>query len=185
MPHEPRLRDYLTRDEVAALLRAAKKSPRYGARNHAMILIAYRHGLRASELVNLRVSDLDLSTGTIYCRRAKGSRSSLHPMKPDEVVALREGTARAEAAGERLRIPVRAGRTDEPQRVLANRIEAGDRAGLPVKAYAHQLRHACGYYLANKGCDLRLIQDYLGHKQIQNTVRYTALNPAGLRDSGS
>ena len=56
--------------------------------------------------------------------------------------------------------------------------QAGDRAGLPVKAYAHQLRHACGYYLANKGCDLRLIQDYLGHKQIQNTVRYTALNPA-------
>jgi site-specific recombinase XerD len=47
-----------------------------------------------------------------------------------------------------------------------------------VTAYAHQLRHACGYYLANKGCDLRLIQDYLGHKQIQNTVRYTALNPA-------
>lgn len=56
--------------------------------------------------------------------------------------------------------------------------QAGDRAGLPVKAYAHQLRHACGYYLANKGCDLRLIQDYLGHKQIQNTVRYTALNPS-------
>jgi site-specific recombinase XerD len=56
--------------------------------------------------------------------------------------------------------------------------QAGRRAQLPVKAYAHQLRHACGYYLANKGCDLRLIQDYLGHKQIQNTVRYTALNPA-------
>lgn len=61
--------------------------------------------------------------------------------------------------------------------------EAGKRAGLPVKVYAHMLRHACGYYLANKGCDLRLIQDYLGHKQIQNTVRYTALNarrPEGL-----
>ena len=87
MPREARLRDYLTRDEVAALLRAAKKS-RHGARNRATILIAYRHGLRASELVNLRVSDLDLSTGTIYCRRAKGSRSSLHPMKPDEIAAL-------------------------------------------------------------------------------------------------
>ena len=62
--------NYLTRDEVASLLRAAQKSPRYGARNHAMILIAYRHGLRASELVNLRVSDLDLASGTIYCRRA-------------------------------------------------------------------------------------------------------------------
>src|SRR6266567_6696336 len=87
MPREPRLRDYLTRDEVAALLRSSQKS-RHGARNHAMILLAYRHGLRASELVNLRVSDLDLSAGTIYCRRAKNSRSSLHPMKPDEVAAV-------------------------------------------------------------------------------------------------
>src|ERR1700704_6232688 len=88
MPYEPRLRDYLTRDEVASLLRAAKKSLRYGARNHAMILLAYRHGLRASEVVNLRVGDVDLRTATIYCRRAKGSRWSLHPMKPDEVAAL-------------------------------------------------------------------------------------------------
>src|SRR5438128_2354685 len=88
MPDEQRLREYLTRDEVASLLRAARKSPRHGARNHAMILIAYRHGLRASEVVNLRQSDLDLRNGTIYCRRAKGSRSSLHPMKPDELASL-------------------------------------------------------------------------------------------------
>ena len=54
--------------------------------------------------------------------------------------------------------------------------EAGRRAGLATNTYTHQLRHACGYYLANKGCDLRLIQEYLGHKQIQNTVRYTALS---------
>jgi integrase len=80
MSRERRLRDYLTRNEVASLLRAAKKSPRYGARNHAMILLAYRHGLRASKLVNLRKSDIDLSSGTLYCRRAKGSRSSLHPV---------------------------------------------------------------------------------------------------------
>jgi type 1 fimbriae regulatory protein FimB len=93
MPHEPRLRDYLTRDEVAALLRSAKKS-RHGARNHAMILVAYRHGLRASEVTGLRWSDLDLAIGTIYCRRAKNSRSSLHPMKPDEVAALAKVLAR-------------------------------------------------------------------------------------------
>jgi len=53
-----------------------------------MILLAYRHGLRASEVTGLRWSDLDLAAGTIYCRRAKNSRSSLHPMKPDEVAAL-------------------------------------------------------------------------------------------------
>jgi site-specific recombinase XerD len=178
MPYEPRLRDYLTRDEVAALLRSAKKSPRHATRNHAMILLAYRHGLRASELVNLRVSDLDLANGTIYCRRAKGSRSSLHPMKPDEVAALEKVLVRRQ-------LPARdyvfqSERAEKMSRSAFWRIvsQAGARAGLPVKAYAHQLRHACGYYLANKGCDMRLIQDYLGHKQIQNTVRYTALNPA-------
>jgi site-specific recombinase XerD len=178
MPHEPRLRDYLTRDEVAALLRAAKKSPRYGARNHAMILLAYRHGLRASELVNLRVSDLDLHAGTIYCRRAKGSRSSLHPLKQDEVTALEKVLARRELPASDY--VFQSERAEKMSRSAFWRIvsQAGDRAGLPVKAYAHQLRHACGYYLANRGCDLRLIQDYLGHKQIQNTVRYTALNPA-------
>jgi site-specific recombinase XerD len=175
MPREPRLRDYLTRDEVASLLRAAKKSPRHGTRNYAMILIAYRHGLRASELVNLRVSDLDLHAGTIYCRRAKGSRSSVHPMKPDEVLALENVLARgALPASNHV---FHSERSEKMSRSAFWRTvsKAGARAGLPVKAYAHQLRHACGYYLANKGCDLRLIQDYLGHKQIQNTVRYTAL----------
>jgi site-specific recombinase XerD len=178
MPHEQRLRDYLTRDEVASLLRAAKKSPRHAARNHAMILIAYRHGLRASELVNLRVSDLDLRTGTIYCRRAKGSRSSLHPMKQDEITALEQMIARRRL--EASDCVFQSERGEKMCRSAFWRIvsQAGVRAGLPVKTYAHQLRHACGYYLANRGCDLRLIQDYLGHKQIQNTVRYTALNSA-------
>ena len=178
MSHEPRLRDYLTRDEVDSLLRAAKKSPRHGARNYAMILIAYRHGLRASELVNLRVSDLDLHAGTIYCRRAKGSRSSLHPTKPDEVIAL-DMVLRVRKL-QATDYVFQSERAEKMSRSAFWRIvsQAGAGAGLSVKAYAHQLRHACGYYLANKGCDLRLIQDYLGHKQIQNTVRYTALNPA-------
>ena len=173
MPRESCLRDYLTRDEVASLIRAAKKS-RHAVRNYAMILLAYRHGLRASELVNLRVSDLDLSTGTIYCRRAKGSRSSLHPMKADEVVALQKVLRdRRQQATDYVFQSERAEKMSRSAfwRIVSN---AGDRAGLPVKAYAHQLRHSCGYYLANKGCDLRLIQDYLGHKQIQNTVRYCA-----------
>ncbi len=87
-----------------------------------MILLAYRHGLRASEVTGLRMSDLDLGTGTIYCRRAKGSRSSLHPMKPDEVAALQKVLPQSRAARERLRLPIRACRKDEPQRLLANRI---------------------------------------------------------------
>ncbi|HEV8552903.1 MAG TPA: tyrosine-type recombinase/integrase [Casimicrobiaceae bacterium] len=132
--------------------------------------------MRASEVTGLRLSDLDLSAGTIYCRRAKGSRSSLHPMKPDEVATLEKvlRDRRLQATD----YVFQSERAEKMSRSAFWRIvsQTGDRAGLPVKAYAHQLRHACGYYLANKGCDLRLIQDYLGHKQIQNTVRYTALN---------
>jgi len=83
-----RLRDYLTAAEVRALLRAAKSSKRYGARNSAMILLAYRHGFRASELVSLRLGDVDLAAGTIHCRREKGSKPSVHPMKADERAAI-------------------------------------------------------------------------------------------------
>ena len=177
MAAECRLRTYLTRDEVSALLRSAKKS-RHGVRNHAMILIAYRHGLRASEVVNLRWSDVDLERGTLYCRRAKGSRSSVHPLKADEATSLdRVLRASRTRTGDYVFRSERGERMSRSAfwRVVA---QAGEHAGLAVHAYAHLLRHSCGYYLANKGCDLRLIQDYLGHKQIQNTVRYTALNPA-------
>src|SRR5205814_3839699 len=117
MATELRLRAFLTPDEVAALLRAAKKG-RHGARNHAMILIAYRHGLRASEVTSLRVSDVDLKRGTIYCRRAKNSRSSLHPLKPDEMAAL-EKVLRQRTMRTTQCVPVGACREDEPQRVLA------------------------------------------------------------------
>jgi len=147
MAHEPRLRDYLTRDEVISLLRAAKKSPRYRARNYAMILLAYRHRLRDSELVNLRMSDLDLAAGTIYCRGA----ASLHPMKPDEVAAL-EKVFR----DRRLRATDYVFQSERSEKMSGSAFwrtisQAGHRAGLPVKAYAHLLRHSCGYSLANKG----------------------------------
>jgi integrase len=177
MAIRPRLRSYLTRDEVAQLLRAAKKS-RHGARNHAMILLAYRHGLRASELVGLRWSDLDLERGTIYCRRAKGSRSTVHPLKRDEATTLERLAAQSRRLAGEFVFPSERGERMSRSAFWRLVAQAGERAGLPVQAYAHLLRHSCGYYLANKGCDLRLIQDYLGHKQIQNTVRYTALNPA-------
>jgi len=176
-----RLRDYLTKAEVRALLRAAKSSKRYAARNFAMILLAYRHGFRASELVELRVSDVDLGAATIYCRRRKGSKSSVHPMKRDEVqVVARVLRDRDADARDYLFASERGAKLTRNGfwRIVS---EAGKRAGLPVATYTHQLRHACGYYLANKGCDLRLIQEYLGHKQTQNTVRYTTLRAERFR----
>src|SRR5271169_4735458 len=167
MPHEERGRDYLRRDEVASLLRTAKKS-RHGARDYAMILLAYRHGLRASELVNLRVSDLDLHAGTIYCRRAKGGRRSIHPMKADEIDAVKRVLGRRKWP--QSDSVFQSDRVATMTRSAFWRIvsEAGKRAGLPFKAYTHQLRHGCGYYLSNKGCELRPIQEYLGHNYINN-----------------
>jgi site-specific recombinase XerD len=176
-----RLRDYLTKSEVRALLRAAQQSKRYAAPNYAMILLAYRHGFRASELVELRVADVDLRAGTIYCRRRKGSKSSVHPMKRDEVGAIERVLCDRDIRGtDYLFCSERGAKLTRNGfwRVVS---EAGKRAGLPVKTYSHQLRHACGYYLANKGCDLRLIQEYLGHKYVQNTVTYTSLSAERFR----
>jgi len=176
MASNARLRDYLTASEVRTLLRAAKSSKRYGARNFALILLAYRHGFRASELVSLRVGDVDLAAATIHCRREKGSKPSVHPMKADEIAAIeRLLGGRGRDGREWLFTSERGGPMTRWGfwRVVS---EAGKRAGLPMRTYAHQLRHACGYYLANRGCDLRLIQDYLGHRYVQNTVRYTTLD---------
>jgi type 1 fimbriae regulatory protein FimB/type 1 fimbriae regulatory protein FimE len=135
-----RLRDYLTKGEVRALLRAAKSSKRHGARNYAMILLAYRHGFRASELVELRVADVDFCAGTIYCRRRKGSKSSVHPMKQDELEAI-ERALRGRDVGPREYV-FRSERGEKLSRYAFWRIvsEAGRRAGLPMKAYAPPAR---------------------------------------------
>lgn len=150
MATDGELRHYLTNAEVRALLRAAKLG-RYGARNHAMILLAYRHGLRASEVVALRLADLDLEAGTLYCRRRKGSRSSVHPMKKDEVEAVgrvvreREKKGGSEGKGKEgeREYVFSSERGEKLTRGAFWRIvsEAGKRAGLPLKAYAHMLRH--------------------------------------------
>ena len=123
----------------------------HATRNYAMILIAYRHGLRASEVTGLRVSDIDLKRGTIYCRRAKNSRSSLHPLKPDEVAALEKVLRQRKLrTSEHLFQSERAAKLSRSAfwRVVA---QTGERAGMPMNVYAHQLRHyACGYCLAKQ-----------------------------------
>ena len=181
MSHEPRLRDYLTRDEVAALLRSSKKSPRYGARNYAMILIAYRHGLRAVELVDLRWEQIDFAHAVLHVRRAKKGTPSTHPLRGDEMRALRRlNREQAQPSpfvfvSERGAPFTRAG--------FARLVErAGAAAELGVPAHPHMLRHACGYALANAGHDTRALQDWLGHRSIQHTVRYTELAPTRFRD---
>jgi len=175
---DDRPKNFLTDAEIVSFLKAARKG-RHGTRNYAMVLTAYRHGLRVSELINLRMADLDLNTGHLFVRRLKGSLSTSQPLEGDEIRALRAW----------LRHRIHAPCCNSPLLFLSERgpmtrqafnyicAEVGMRAGLNIKVYPHMLRHSCGYALANKGRDTRLIQDYLGHRNITHTQIYTRTAP--------
>ena len=82
-----RTREYLTTAEIERLMAAARKSSRYGHRDATMILLSYRHGLRASELCDLQWSQVELGTGRLHVRRTKNGSPSVHPMQGDEIPA--------------------------------------------------------------------------------------------------
>jgi type 1 fimbriae regulatory protein FimB/type 1 fimbriae regulatory protein FimE len=170
-----RPREYLTDKEVEALIDAAAGN-RWGHRDATAILLAYRHGLRASELAALRWDDFDLSTGKVHIRRAKGGQPSVHPMGGREMRALRRLQRESELAGPYVFVSERGAPLSVAgyQRMVAR---AGEAAGFAFLVHSHMLRHSCGYKLANDGQDTRAIQHYLGHRSIASTVRYTALAP--------
>lgn len=170
-----RAREYLFDDEVKAMMLAASKVGRHGQRDRALILLSYRHGFRVSEVNSLRWHQIDLKRGYIHVHRRKNGKPSTHPLLGDELRALR-----------RLQrdypdtpwVFVSERKTPLSDRVIHQIVaRAGKLAGLTFPVHPHQLRHACGYYLAAKGTDTRVIQDYLGHRQIQHTVKYTELAP--------
>ena len=173
-------RRFLTEQEMRKLLEASKKG-RHGERDHLLVLMAYRHALRVSELIDIRMSDLDLEASRIYVRRLKGSTSTHQPMTSDELRVVRAWLrVRGETNSPFLFLGERGPLTRQAVNYLFR--EIGERGRLGVRVTPHMLRHACGYYLANKGYDTRLIQDYLGHKNINHTVRYT--NTAAHRFEG-
>jgi integrase len=167
-------KDFLTEGEMRRLLDAAKGG-RYGQRDYLMLLMAYRHGLRVSELIDLRLKDIDLDTSRLYVRRKKGSLSTHQPIEGDELRALRawlrERSLRPDARSPYLFLSERGPFTRQAINYIS--LSAGERAKLPFRVHPHMLRHSTGFYLANKGFDTRLIQDYLGHRNIAHTVKYT------------
>jgi integrase len=174
---ELRTREYLTEFEVNRLIKAAKVN-RNGQRDATMILIAFRHGLRAAELVDLRWDQVDLGRNAcLHVRRVKNGMASVHPLQGDEMRALR--ALKRESAfvfvSERGAPFTRAGFAKMVARL-------GVEAKFKFGAHPHMLRHACGYALANRGHDTRALQAYPGHKNIQHTVRYTELSPARFKD---
>jgi len=177
---ELRTREYLTESELEKLFEAAK-SNRLGHRDATMMLVAYRHGLRVSELVDLRWDQVDFRTATLHVRRVKQGTPATHPINGDELRALRKLQRDQQPKSPFVFTSERAAPFSTAG--FARMIErAGKEAKLPLKAHPHMLRHACGYALANKGHDTRALQAYLGHKNIQHTVRYTELSPTRFKD---
>jgi len=176
---EFRSREHLTPTEVEKLIDAVKDN-RYGHRDSIMILVAYRHGLRASEVYDLRWEQIDWSAATLHVRRVKNGKASTHPIRGDELRALRK-LKREAPTSPFVFVSERGGPfTTDSFNWMVKR--AGQKADLPFQAHAHMLRHAAGYKLAGDGHDTRSIQDYLGHKNIQHTVRYIELSPAKFKD---
>ena len=168
-----RSREYLTAGEVDALVKAAGNTGRHGHRDATLILLAYRHGLRVSELVSLRWEQVDLKEGLLHVNRLKNGTASTHPIRGPEIRALRR-LKRDHAETPYVFVTERKGpMTTSNVRKMITR--AGQESAISFPVHPHMLRHACGFKLANDGHDTRALQHYLGHKNIQHTVRYTEM----------
>jgi integrase len=177
---ELRTREYLTPAEVEKLIKAAKDG-RYGDRDACLILVAYRHGLRAKEACELEWSQVEFGrNAALHVRRAKSGKPSVHPIRGDELRVLTALRKEYPDSGY-----VFTSQHDTPftpdaiNRLIKN---IGKRAKLAMPVHFHMLRHSCGYALANAGADTRAIQDWLGHVSIQHTVRYTELSTTRFKD---
>jgi integrase len=163
--------------EVLSLLRAAKAK---GAREWAMIVLAYKHGMRASEVCNLRLDDIDMKNGSIVVERLKGSLRTTqavteHRGEPllNEFKALREWLReRRDDGSDFLFTSQKGGRIDRSQVFRLFRAIAR-KAGLAAeKQHPHVLKHSIASHLVSANVNLALIKQQLGHKTIGSTMRY-------------
>jgi type 1 fimbriae regulatory protein FimB len=187
-PRKDRSREHLTPEEVGKLLTASKDKSlsRTPERDYCLLLLMVRHGLRVSEACGLKLSDVDLQGKVMHVKRLKHGKSTTHPLYNGEVKAIQNWMVKRQemsldaltlGAGDTLFISER--RTALSRSMVWILIDryatAAGLAGLNI--HPHMLRHACGYDLANRGADTRLIQGFLGHQNIQHTVKYTELDP--------
>ena len=179
---ELRPREFLTGAEVERLRKAAgDRLGRYPHRDSTMILVAYRHGLRVSELVGLRWDMVDLNQGQLHVRRLKQGRPSTHILRGSEIRALRRLLKEQVPSSPYFFTTERGSpMTAAGFRKQLSRISMA--AEFPFPVHPHMLRHACGFKLAHDGHDTRAIQEWLGHRNIQHTTRYTELTTKRFKD---
>lgn len=172
-------RKHLVWAEIEKLL-AATKGARNEARDRCLLLLMFRHGLRVSEACDLALSQVDIESRVLHVSRLKKGLSTTHPLRADEIRVIKAWLplrAKMKPETDRLFVSERRKPLSRKTAWLAIR-RYGELAGLPIQAHPHMLRHGCGFALADQGADTRLIQDYLGHRDIRHTVIYTATNPA-------
>ncbi|MGL5941911.1 MAG: tyrosine-type recombinase/integrase [Waterburya sp.] len=177
---DKRDRFYLTESEVMELVEAARKDKRHGNRNGTLILMMFRHGLRTIEAINLKWTQIDLKTGHIFVQRAKNGKDSTQPLRGKEIRGLRQIQRDYPNGNYIFQTERKTPLSTRMVRQIVN--DASQSSHVPIKARPHLLRHSCGFHLAQKGIDTRAIQDYLGHKNIHHTVRYTQLSPRRFED---
>lgn len=161
---------FLTLDETRRLFAGITDK-----RDKAIFLLAYRHGLRASEIGLLRVSDLDLKRLRVMLHRLKGSLSGEHPLQADEARSLK-AWLKSRDTDSPILFPSRRGLPISRQMLDVLMKRYADEAVIPKdKQHFHVLKHSIATHLLDAGAELRFVQDWLGHSNIQNTVIYTAL----------
>lgn len=167
----------MTTEEVCRLIKAAKETGRKQLRDGLLILMAYRHGLRVGELTALKWEQISFESGHLHVNRAKNGTASTQPIEGDELRLLRQLQREAGSSAFVFLSEKQAPMSARAVQTLVAR--AGKVAGIRM------LRHSTGNALANKGADTRSIQGYLGHRNIQNTVVYTALSPNRFKSFGA
>ena len=166
---------FLTQDELRRLFKVIRSK-----RDRAIFLVAYRHGLRASEVGLLQRADVDPKQGRVSIHRLKGSLSAVYPMQPDVLKAIRSYLRTRADESPYLFISNRG--VPISRYMLHHLMQTyGEVAGLPVeKRKFHCLKHSIATHLLDAGGDLAFVKDWLGHANIQNTTIYARLTTATL-----
>ncbi len=181
-----RLPQVLSRDEVARLLRAPRGSDPGSVRDRALLELMYACGLRATEAIELHVSDIDLTNATLRTR-GKGSKERQVPVGRAAMSAVRSYIRRARPAligdHDETHLFVNLRGTGLTRQGLYKIVQRHARAvGLDTKMSPHTLRHTFATHLLAGGCDLRSLQEMLGHADIATTQIYTHLSADRLKD---